>query len=72
MSMPFSHCLRRLCVVSLSIWFPRVLEDLSILKELSPCLQRGQTYPTRKNIFCQGGVIVSMMCVNKREHEKDP
>lgn len=57
--------------MSLSIWFPMVLEYLSILKVLSPYSQRGQTYPTHKIIFCQVVLIVSIMCANKREHKKD-
>jgi len=51
--------------MSLSIWFPLVLEYLSILKVLSPYLQRGQTYPTHKIIFCQVLLIISIMCANR-------
>ena len=53
-----------------SIWFPVVLEYLSVLKVLSPYLQRGQTYPTHQIIFCQVVLIVRIMCANKREHKK--
>jgi hypothetical protein len=51
--------------MSLSIWFPLILEYLSILKVLSPYLQREQTYPTHKIIFCQVLLIISIMCANR-------
>ena len=51
--MPFGHCLRQPYDESKREGFLRTLECLEDLNELSPSLQRGQTYSTPNLSTCQ-------------------
>jgi hypothetical protein len=62
--MPFGHCLWQPYDESEREGFLRVLERIEDLKEISPSLQREQTYSTAKMRSCQA--LLEKVCYNGR------